>query len=229
MKIRAGRMLAAVGATAVIALTGCGGGGDHAGDTPSSSAAPSSASSAPSGESTGATDASGGSLAAVLARTVKEGSSAHLTLDLGRQGSGEGDMTFDDDAPALQLRVSFGSRTTEIRVVDGTLYVAVPGRDGKFLKMDLGQAGSALGIDPSRALEELQRKSGDFTEVGDGHWQARHDGVTTDLFVGDDGYPEKIQVEGVGSQTMTMTFSDWGEKVTVKAPAAADVVAGPSV
>jgi hypothetical protein len=223
MNIQAGRLLAAGSAVAVLALSGCGGGGgDRATDT---SATPTSA--APS--TAAAADASSGSLADVLTKAVQEGRSAHVAVDLGRQGGGEGDISFGDGKPAMRMRVSFGSRTTEIRLVDGTVYVAVPGRDGKYMKMDLGRAGSALGIDPSKALTELQEKSGEFTQVGDGHWQARHDGATTDVYVGSDGFPQKVQVTGVGTGPMTVTFSDWGEPVTVTAPSAGDLVRGPMV
>ena len=221
MKVRAGRTLA-VAATAVFALAGCGGGGDDAVDTAAepATAAPSTAAAA---------DAPAGSLGDVLSRTVREGRSAHVTVDLGRQGGGEGDIAFADGAPAMRLSISFGSYTTEVRVVDGTVYVEVPGRDGKFMKMDLGQAGSALGVDPSQALAELQERSGDFKQVEDGHWRAAHDGVTTDVLVGSDGFPAKVQVAASDDRTMTVTFSDWGEKVSVKAPAAGDLVSGPSI
>ena len=214
-------MLAAVGATAVLSLAGCGDGGDHGTDTATpASAAPSTAAAA---------DASDGSLADVLSRTVRDGRSAHVTFDLGRQGGGEGDITFGHGTPAMRLRVSFGSHQSEVRLVDGKVYVQVPGGGGKFVKMDLGQAGSALGIDPTKALDELQKKRRDFTKVGDGHWRAADDGVTTDVFVGSDGFPEKVQVAGGDDRTMTTTFSDWGEQVTVKAPAAGDLVAGPGI
>lgn len=237
MNIRARGVLAATGVAAILALAGCGGDdGGSTSTTPKSAAASTPpASSAPTiggaaaSASPGEAEAADDSLADVLSRAVQQGGSAHVTLDLGSRGSGEGDMVLGDGGPAMQLRLSFGGRTTEIRLVDGKVYVAAPGRDGKYMKLDVGRSGAALGIDPSQALDELEKRSGDFELVGDGHWRATHDGVRTDVLVGADGYPAKVQVAGAGDQTMTMTFSDWGQEVTVEAPAAGDLVAGPRI
>lgn len=222
MNIRPNRALAVIGAAAVLALAGCGGSSD---DPANEKPASSSSSSPTPAQADGSTSAS--SLADVLAKSMKDGKSAHVTLDMGSQGSGEGDVSFDGDAPAMQMKMQVAGQKTEMRLVDGTVYVGMPGQDGKFVKMAAGQAGTALGIDPTQALEQLEKSGGTAKDLGEGHWQISKDGVKTDLFVGEDGYLEKIEVEGAGSQTITMTYSNWGKDVSVEAPAASDIVKMP--
>jgi hypothetical protein len=166
-------------------------------------------------------------LSALISRSIEDGKSAHVTLDMCDRGSGEGDVRFGGDAPAMQLSLDMPGREAEMRLVDGSVYMAVPGREGKFLKMDVGDAGSTLGMDPSQAIEQLVDGGADAQDLGDGHWQLTKDGTTTDLYAGDDGFLERIEVEGDDSGTYTMTFSDWGKEVDVEAPSASDVMRMP--
>ena len=220
------KVITTVATASLLALTGCGGGSDDkAGDAAST---PSGAASSPSGTSSSSpgTEAATKSLADVIAKSVNEGRSAHVTLDMGTQGSGEGDVSFDGDSSVMQLNLDMSGRKTEMRLVDGTVYMAVPGQSDKFLKMDVGGAASQLGVDPSQALEQLEKSGADAEDLGDGHWRISKDGSTTDLYVGDDGYLERIEVEASG-RSVTMTYSDWGKKVTVTAPPASDVMKMP--
>jgi hypothetical protein len=225
MSVPRHRLLAAGAAAAVLVLAGCGGGGDDAEPTAATAATASSSASGSSGATVdaGATR----SLADVLAKSMKEGRSAHVTIDMNGQGSGEGDVSFAGGSQAMQLKMEVAGQKTEVRMVDGGVYVAVPGQGGKFMKMELGQAGQMLGMDPSKALEELEKSGADAQDLGDGHWRLTKDGVTTDLYVGADGYLQKIVVTNGSTQAATMTFSDWGSKVTVERPPAADTIPMP--
>ncbi|MDH2415904.1 hypothetical protein [Nocardioides sp. CER19] len=219
------RVLAAgAAAAAVLALAGCGGTRDDA-----EPATTGTTTSVGASTSTTTADSSGArrSLADVLAKSMTEGKTAHITVDMSGQGSGEGDVSFAGGSQSMQLRMQVGGQKTEVRMVDGGVYVAVPGQDGKFMKMELGQAGQMLGMDPSQALEELEKSGADAQDLGNGHWRLSKDGVTTDIYVGSDGYLQKIVVSSGSAQTVTMTFSDWGRKITVQRPPAADTVPMP--
>jgi hypothetical protein len=228
MTIRPRRAISAAAVAALLALSGCGGGGDDdkasdSSTTPSATASSSTATD--TSESTSSGSDSG--LADVMSKTIKDGKSAHVTLDLGSQGSGEGDISFDGDSPQMQLSISAAGQKTEMRMVDNVIYVAVPGQDGKFIKTSAGATGALGGMDPSQALEELEKTSGQAKEVGDGHWRLSADGSTTDLYVGDDGYLSKVEVDAAGTK-MTMTYSDWGKDVHVEAPSKSDIVDMPT-
>jgi hypothetical protein len=219
--------LAAAAVAALLALSGCGGGSDD--DASSSAADPSATTSSPSAPSSSSAGTEGAtkSLGDVIAKSVDEGKSAHVTIDMGGNGSGEGDVGFDGDASVMQLNLDMSGRKTEMRLVDGTVYMKVPGQSGKFLKMDVGGAASKLGVDPSEALTQLEKSGADAEDLGDGNWRISKDGATTDLYVGDDGYLERIEVKAASGGTVTMTYSDWGKKVEVKAPPASDVMRMP--
>jgi len=233
MGIRPRSFLVAAAVSSVLALAACGGGSDDASTTRTPSPAASSTTTengADTGSATGSGDpgsADVDSLSALVTRSIEDGKSAHVTLDMGSQGTGEGDVRFSGDSPAMRLSLDMSGRKSEMRLVDGTVYMAAPGRDGKFLRMDVGDAGSALGVDPSQAIQKLVEDGADAKDLGGGHWQLTKDGATTDLYAGDDGFLRRIEVDGGDAGTYSMTFSDWGEEVDVEAPSAADVMRMP--
>ncbi|GAB7007317.1 hypothetical protein JCM18899A_47920 [Nocardioides sp. AN3] len=238
MRARSCRMLAIAGvATAVLAVAACGGSDQkgNAGRASTPSIGASTGASTPSTSATAATteastqasgDASG--LVDAMTRTLTEGKSAHITLDMGSQGSGEGDVVFAGKDSAMQLRLKTAGQTTQMRLVDTAIYVQVPGQQGKWMKMSAGQAGSALAMDPSRTLEQLKAAGGSAKDLGDGHWQVSQGAVTTDVYVGEDGYLDKVETSAGAGATMTMTYSDWGKRVSVEAPPRSDIVDMPT-
>lgn len=231
MMIRTRYTFAAVTVAAALALAGCGGGsdGDKASDPetspPAAATTDASASETPAEGASGSSGASG--LADALSKSITEGKSAHVTMEMGTQGTGEGDMSFDSGKPAMQLTMKVAGQTTQMRLVDGVVYIGAPTQAGKFMKVDAAQASSLASLDPSKALDELEKVSGNAKDLGDGHWQLSQSGATTDVWVGDNGYLDKVSVSGTAAGAITMTYSDWGKKVDVKAPSAGDIVTMP--
>jgi hypothetical protein len=128
----------------------------------------------------------------------------------------------------MQLSMKVAGQTTQMRFVDGNIYVAAPGQSGKWMKMSAGQAGSALAMDPSQTLEKLKNSGGAAKDLGDGHWQISQAGVTTDVYVGSEGFLDKVETATGATGKMTMTYSDWGKKVSVDAPPKSDIVEMPT-
>ncbi|WP_017936106.1 hypothetical protein [Nocardioides sp. Iso805N] len=220
---------------AVLALAGCGGGAtgkDHA-DTSSSGSTSSVSSSSVTSPAPGAdasTDAGSGtgSLVDAMAKTMNDGKSAHVTITVGSAGSGEGDIVFSGKDTAMQMKIKTAGQDVEMRFVDGALYVGAPGQPGKWMKMDAAQIGSTLSVDPAQTLKQIESSDGAAKSRGNGHWQISTAGVTTDVQVGTDGYLDKVNVAGGATGTISMTYSDWGERVSVEAPPTSDIIATPS-
>lgn len=98
------------------------------------------------------------------------------TTRLGTQNvtfQGEGRFDYAADEGLLDLTLGSpggqGGGTIKERIVDGSLYVALPGRDDAFYKLELAKvAGTSLGssTDPAAAVAALQGVSGEVEVVG---------------------------------------------------------------
>jgi hypothetical protein len=163
------RALAATAATAaVLALAGC---GEDSGDTAAEKSAASTAS--PGGddptpseerdEAAGAADGeavSGDEFADLLRTALDEATTAHVTINLGGMGSGEGDADYTQTPPELAMRMSMDALggDVEVRMVDGTVYLKAASFGGTWISVDLDDPDSPLGdlggqLDPTRQFE----------------------------------------------------------------------------
>lgn len=100
--------------------------------------------------------------------------SLESTTKLGAQSvtiKGEGSFDYVKDTGTFDLNVGApggGGGVIRERIVDGLLYISLPGRPG-FYRLDLDSlAGTSLGAstDPASALSSLRGVSGDIEEVG---------------------------------------------------------------
>ncbi|MGN6251071.1 MAG: LppX_LprAFG lipoprotein [Marmoricola sp.] len=117
--------------------------------------------------------------------------SAHVALALGSQLHAVGDIDYDGTTPQMQLEMTFSGRKVDVRLVDGTAYLAVPGLtpDGKFLAVTADDATMGPLVDqlknfaPDGAISMLKGAVKDFKDAGtttiDGQ-QVHHYVVTVD-------------------------------------------------
>ncbi len=151
---------AATGLVVLTLLSGCGGGSDTTADEASASESVSSAvpsqdetaseSAAPVEEQSGGYDAQ--ELLTAMKAAVAKHQSTHLTLtaDGAQAMTGEGDVSYAGDSTVMQMKMkspSLGDGTIEVRLVDGTMYMAMPPMTpaGKFFKIDTKDPNSPFG------------------------------------------------------------------------------------
>jgi hypothetical protein len=190
----------AVAAVTVLALggltAGCGGSGtkDDArgtaatGDTTSTGtspgSSPSSTPTASTGADAGGSTSAGGldkdSFAAALSSAIKKHKTAHVTMSFAGTLTAEGDVSYAADDPAMRLTMQMGAMSRgkmEMRFVDGTMYMQVPGMtpDGKFLQ--IGKDDATFGP----MLKQLQNfgPDGAVAMMGKGVKSFRHVGSST--------------------------------------------------
>ncbi len=234
MNFRPRRALGAAAVSlAVLAMAGCGGSDDEptssASVTAASDATTSAAPDDASDETTAGGDSDANGLAKVISKSFNEGKSAHVVMEMGDQGSAEGDVAFGDGKAAMDLTMSIGGQDAQMRLVDGTMYVKQAQMGDKWIKLDVAEMGGQLEVpDPSDLIKQFEGAEADATQIEDGHWQFNQDAGTADLWVGDDGYIEKIVSAVSGAGEITMTYSDWGKDVDIEAPSAADVMEMPT-
>ena len=169
------RALAAAAATAtLLALAGCGGddsdGGaadkpvasDSAGASASSEDADDSGSGEGSGEAPAAgTELTGDQFADVLAGALDKATTAHVSMELGGQGTAEGDADYSADPPELAMKMTMAALggDIEVRMVDGTIYLKSPTLSGEqWISIPLDDPNSPLGslgsqLDPTKQFE----------------------------------------------------------------------------
>lgn len=159
------RRLALGPVLALALLTGCGGSSEPSGAAstePSASAAPSdSAAVALVKASAGQTQEAG----SVKVELTSETAVGDQTISFTGQGA------FDPAAQrgVFDLDVPAAGGVIQQRIVDGTIYLALPQEPGVFYALDLAEvAGTALGgsTDPIAALQSLEAASDDVREVG---------------------------------------------------------------
>lgn len=207
-------------ALALVSLTACGKSHNASSDHSSSTSSASVSASTGTGSS---------ALAQKLQKVFADGKSAHVTMDMGSTGKGEGDIDFASSKPAVDITISGGQAgSAELRLVAGAMYVKSSLAGDKWLKMDAASAG-ATGFDPSTFFDQLKSMKGG-TDLGDGHWKVDEgNGVSADIYFGSDGMLQKSVVNGAGNGAITVTYSDWGKKVDVKAPPADQVMQMPNM
>lgn len=257
------RSLAAVAAAATIVLAGCGSDTDTATNT-SSSTSQSSTTSAPQTAKAGES-VDFAAVATESAAAVKDKKSAHMTMNLGSQGSVEADVDYASTPQSMKMTMDMSGQSMDMIYIDKVMYMggdmfAQLTGGKKWIKIDPNgtdalskqmapmlkqietsmanpvEAISALkdvkatvkSTDSSSTtyavtltkaqLEEMAKAQGTSTE----DLSSLPATVTYDYTIGSDKLPQKMTME-VSGQKIDMTFSKWGEPVTIEAPAASEV------
>jgi hypothetical protein len=167
-------LAAAVLPLALGSLSACGGSDDGARAEDSSSVSSSSAPGTPEAGSTVAP----GDFVDLYRSSFDNTTTAHMSMKLqlmGQQITGEGDVDYSQDNPAVAMTMdgaSFGGKGLEVRLVDNVMYLNMgPMTQGKFVKVDLDSPDNPLGsladsMDPSRAMDALEAGVQKVTYVG---------------------------------------------------------------
>ena len=168
------RSLTALALAGVLVLSGCGddkdNGNARVGDSASSSASDS-PSVTPSEDETDSSEGEEVDKADFLA-DMREGvdgfTTAHVTMKVASSSGdmdGEGDMEMSGDKLAMAMTMSIpalGGGDAEVRLVDGFMYMKMPGETGgKFIKLDLSDPSGPLAslgsltdaFDPSKSFD----------------------------------------------------------------------------
>jgi len=205
-----------------------------------------------------------------LKEAVKGNESVHIEMNLETAGQvleAEGDAQFDEDDPAMALRMqgpAFGTGVADVRLVDDAVYLSIPPltQPGEFIKVDPNDPNDPLAanlgdltdsLDPTGTFDAFDAGLREVTYVGeesvDGetldHYRVKVDFeaaskaqgqpvipgvpkfVTYDIWVDDANLMRRIDFT-LGSQVdLTMTASEWGEPVTVKAPPPSKITKAP--
>jgi hypothetical protein len=148
-------MLAATAATAaLLALAGCGGdnAGDSAADKAAAAATPAASESPTEGGEDFAAPATGEAVSGeeftdLLRTALDEATTAHVTMDLGAAGSGEGDADYTETPPELAMKMSMDALggDVEVRMVDGTIYVKSATMGDQWVSIPLDDPNSPFG------------------------------------------------------------------------------------
>ncbi|WP_151081932.1 hypothetical protein [Nocardioides cynanchi] len=190
-----------------------------------------------------------------------------MTMDAsGQQISADGALDMTGSTPAMKMSMDLtGMGTpTEMILLGGVMYIAMPGGNGSYMKMDLtdpngplGSMGDTLGgIDPKSLMDEMspdvfKKVVYDGTQTVGGQ-QLKHYTVTIDtiavpmlkgmpssstaslpkamtydLWLDDQGRMAQFKMLMKKVLSMTMTYSDFGAPVAIKAPAPSKVQAMP--
>lgn len=125
----------AAATTLVLTLAACG--GDDKATDPSSSGTSSSSSGKLSGQQ----------FAGILKDALDKATTAHMTMDLGSNGTAEGDADYTTSPPEAAIKLSMAALggDIEVRMVDGTLYVKSPSFGDKWVSAALDDPNSPLG------------------------------------------------------------------------------------
>ncbi|MGZ6744730.1 MAG: hypothetical protein ACXVD0_02385 [Nocardioides sp.] len=99
-----------------------------------------------------------------------------MTMTLGASGNltGEGDVDYSSGSPSMSMSMKSAQESgrLEIRLVDRTMYMTIPGMaGGKFIKMNLDDPNSPFGsmgvqLDPADALKTFAKGITGVTYVG---------------------------------------------------------------
>jgi hypothetical protein len=141
---------------ALATMTACGGDSDDSSSPSSPSVASGTASASPeASDSASPTPAAGESVdpdrfLAMFETALEQETTAHLTMSMkGTRVSmeAEGDVDYSDDPPAIAMTLN-GDQLgdgTEVRIVDGVMYLKTPMFGDKFVRMDLSDPNNPLG------------------------------------------------------------------------------------
>lgn len=192
------RTLAAIATSSalLLALTGCGSDDTEKSsaktpDSSSSSSSPSSEASSPESEQEAPAASDGltkDNFIAEMAKSMREKKTAHMEMELGSSVSATADIHYAGDATEMDMKMSMGSRSQHVIIVDGAMYMQQPGGT-KFLKIDASDPAmgglmdqmKSMGPESSvKAMEAgLQKVEDKGEETVDGE-KLRHYVVTVD-------------------------------------------------
>ncbi|WP_028645149.1 LppX_LprAFG lipoprotein [Nocardioides sp. URHA0020] len=170
-----------------------------------------------------------GELVDVIADGVKSSTSAHTTLrmSLGKRGdiSGDGVVDYTSTKPEaafkLKMKVLGQSVDTDVRIVDGLVYVSLGQLGGgTFWKIDPSdESMSRLGLgsmldqtDPIGAIEKLEPAIDQVTYVGDEDVEGRdlhHYELTVDLAAAADELGAQLPDKARDSIPTSVTYDLW--------------------
>lgn len=223
------RSLTALVLAGVLVLSGCGDDDKDAGDAKVGDSATASTSDSPSESiSEAATDTPQGEevdkddFLADMRKGVEGFTTAHVTMQVGAPGgdmNGEGDMSLTGDKLAMAMTMAMPTLggDAEIRLVDGFMYMKVPGQSGgRFFKLDLSDPSGPLGslggladaFDPSKSFDTFAEGLTKVTYLGtddlDGedldHYVLTIDSTKVDAFK---------NLPGASSLPKTITYDLW--------------------
>ena len=206
---------------ALTSLSACGSNDDAKAQDPSSGSSSSSSSSSADTPSAGDTVAPADFVDRFESGFTKT-TTAHETLkmSLGTTGTltGEGDVDYSSDSPAMQMTMKTdmtgASGSIEMRLVDGVMYMTIPGMaGGKFVKFDLNDPSSPFGslatqLDPQEAFKSFEAGIKSVTYVGaeDGldHYQVTVDTKKMLAKMGQTG-----SAASAAGMPATLTYDAW--------------------
>jgi hypothetical protein len=144
------RALAASAATAaLLTLAGCGGddSADKAAEKPAASSSGTASEPATTESATTGEAMSGEEFAGLLRAALDKATTAHLTMNLGGLGTGEGDVDYATKPPnmAMVMTVQSLGGDVEIRMVDGTFYMKSATFGDQWVSVSLDDPNSPLG------------------------------------------------------------------------------------
>jgi hypothetical protein len=110
----------------------------------------------------GGADVSGSEFAELMRAAMDKATTAHLTVDLGGQGSAEGDADYSKKPPELAMKLSMAALNgdSEIRMVDDTMYLKSAAFGDTWISFPLDDPNSPLGplgsqLDPTQQFERF--------------------------------------------------------------------------
>ncbi len=174
-------------------------------------------------------------LAALLGRGAATYTTVHMTID-GKADGKRAQVDADIDArkkksPAMRMTVTSAGQTVEMILVDDAFYLGDPNSNTPYLKF-ANPRGVPFGLDKRDTSEPGggfvdDQDIGRATYVGEENIDgvtARHfsikgkgDMKDADLWIDGEGRVVRIS-SAVDGDTATISFSKFGEKVTIKAP-----------
>ncbi len=231
-----------------LSLLSCGGSGDTATSTGTDEAASSAESPSAAEEASPAEDGGGAGdlvegdtltakqFAALLGRGVATYTTLHMTID-GKADGKQVRVDADIDArnkksPAMRMTMESSGKTVEMILLDDAFYIGSPGSGGPYLKFANPQGQVPFGLDQ----QDTSQPGGGFVndkDIATATYLGEDDldGVTAQHFsidgTGDmkdaelwiDGEGRVVQIAGsVKKDTVTISLSRFGKKVTIKAP-----------
>lgn len=149
--------------------------------------------------------------------------SAHVALETtgGMATEADGDISYAGGSPSMQMTMTpqLGAGPSEIRLVDGTLYLQIPGitPEGKFHAIDpksMGAAGAFRGmtdqLDPLKSIRAMGSALEKVELVG----QEKVDGTSTDHYLVTVDLAEmlaktKAPTQGLSGLPKTVTYDMW--------------------
>jgi hypothetical protein len=191
-----------------------------------------------------------------------------MTMDAsGQEITADGGLDMTGASPAMKLSMDLSGMgtPTDMIMLDGTMYIAMPSSNGTYMKMDLtdpngplGSMGDTLGgIDPRSLMDQMspdvfKKVVYRGTQTVGGQQLKRYsvtidttavpmlEGMpasstaslpkvmTYDLWLDDQGRMAQFKMLMKKVLSMTMTYSDFGAPVDIKAPDPSKVTSMPS-